>query len=68
MYGVTRLDEIRNDCIGENLGVTNIGENLRENKLRWFGRVGRRNKENIVKRIGEIIVKRNREKCKSKKK
>lgn len=68
MYNVTGLDKIRNDYTGENLRRTNIGENVRENKLIWFGRVERRKNENIVKRIGEIRIEKNRGKCNSKKK
>lgn len=60
MYDVTRLDEIRNDYTGENLRRTNIGENVREDKLKRVGRVERRNNENVVKRIGEVRIERNR--------
>lgn len=39
-----------------------------ENGLRRFGRVMKRNNEDLVKKIGEIIVKRNQRKNRAKKK
>ena len=38
--GKTRKDSIRNSTFGEHLGVTSIGDKLRENPLRWFGQRG----------------------------
>lgn len=60
MYDATRLDKIRNDYTGDNLRGTNMGENAREDKLKRFGRVERRNNENVVKRIGEVRIESNR--------
>lgn len=33
---------------------------MRENRLRWFGRNERRNDDNVMKKIDEIRVERNR--------
>lgn len=41
---------------------------MRENKLRWFGRVERRNNDDIVKKVVEISVERNQERERPKKK
>lgn len=48
MHSVTRLDRIRNKYIRGSLGVTNIAGKVRENKLKWFGHVERRNVDDIV--------------------
>lgn len=62
---VIRLDGLRHECM-RNLSVTtianvtNIAGKKKENRLRWFGDVERRNKENIFKTKGEIVAERNR--------
>lgn len=40
-----------------NLGVTNKVEKIKENRLRWFGYVEKRNNNKIVKKMSEIRVK-----------
>lgn len=35
--GVTRLHRFRNKRIRESLGVTDITNKIRKNKVRWFG-------------------------------
>lgn len=62
---MTRLDRIRNKRIRGRIGVTDIADKTRKNKLRWFGYVGRKNNDEIVREIGEI---RMRGKSKPKKK
>lgn len=49
MCDVTRMDRIMNECIRKSLCVTNIVGKIRENILRWFEHVERRNSEDIVK-------------------
>lgn len=59
-----KLNRIRN--LGS-LRDTNMTEKIRVNGLRWFGCVERKNNDGVVKKIGEIRVKRNgREECKLK--
>ncbi|RXH84533.1 hypothetical protein DVH24_032817 [Malus domestica] len=42
MRGHTRKDKIMNEDIRGNVGVAKIEENIRENRLQWFGHVQRR--------------------------
>ena len=37
MCGNTRRDKERNEDIRTKIGATSIEENMRENRLRWFG-------------------------------
>ncbi|VDP11616.1 unnamed protein product [Heligmosomoides polygyrus] len=48
--GVTRLDRVRNDTIGQWFGVAPIAEKLREARLRWYGHV--LNADGTVRKIG----------------
>lgn len=66
MCNVTRLDEIRNEYIKKKFKSNKYS---RENKIRsQFGHVKRRNNVEIVKKIGEIRIKRNQGRGKPKKK
>lgn len=63
MCVVTKINRIRNEYIiyiytyiRGIIGVTNIVGKMRENRMRWFGRVHKRNNENIFKKIGKIRV------------
>lgn len=58
---MSKQDKIRNDYIKGNLDVTNKGGKMRENRLIQFCHVKIKNNEGIVKKIGEIRVKGNRE-------
>ncbi|KAK3534165.1 hypothetical protein QTP86_002315 [Hemibagrus guttatus] len=44
--GVTRLDRIRNEYIRGTAHVGRLGDKVREARLRWFGHVQRRDKQN----------------------
>lgn len=57
--GVTRMDRIRYEYIKESFAATNIAGKMRKNRLRGFEYIKRRNNEDKVKAIGEIRVKRN---------
>ena len=59
MCGHTRLDRIRNEVVRNKVGVANIGDKLRESRLRWFGHVQRRHQSAPVRRckvlyLGEV--------------
>ncbi|KAK3543039.1 hypothetical protein QTP70_008749 [Hemibagrus guttatus] len=49
--GVTRLDRIRNEYIRGTAHVGRLGDKVREDRLRWFGHVQRRESEYIGRRI-----------------
>ena len=42
MCGHTRKDRVRNDDIGDRVGVAPIEENLVQHHMRWFGHIQRR--------------------------
>lgn len=50
MTGKTRKDRNRNESIHKNLGVTPIGEKMRENRLRWFNYEPQRQRTAPVRR------------------
>ena len=47
--GVTRMDKIKNEFIRGTAKVRQIGDKVREARLRWYGHVQRRNAEYIGK-------------------
>ncbi|MCJ8742949.1 hypothetical protein PDJAM_G00088090 [Pangasius djambal] len=49
--GVMRLDRIRNEYIRGTAHVGRLGDKVREARLRWFGRVQRREREYIGRRM-----------------
>lgn len=51
MSGYTLRDRIRNDNIRKELGVANIENKMKENRLRWFGHVQRREEVAPVRRV-----------------
>ena len=51
--GVTRLDRIRNEHIRGTTHVRRLGEKQREQRLRWFGHVMRREKVYVERQMLE---------------
>ncbi|XP_058258449.1 leukemia NUP98 fusion partner 1, partial [Hemibagrus wyckioides] len=49
--GGTRLDRIRNEYIRGTAHVGHLGDKVREDRLRWFGHVQRRESEYICRRM-----------------
>ncbi|KAK3567797.1 hypothetical protein QTP86_026441 [Hemibagrus guttatus] len=49
--GVTRLDRIRNEYIRGTAHVGRLGDKVKEDRLRWFGHVQRRESEYIGRRM-----------------
>lgn len=62
MCSVTRLDKIINDYIKESLGITKVARKIRENRLGWFGLLRVDDNNEIVNKISETRVERNRKK------
>ena len=56
MSGVTREDKIRNEYIRGSIGVASIVDKMRENRLRWFGHVLRREETEAVRLVREMHV------------
>ncbi|KAL6513478.1 hypothetical protein OROGR_020964 [Orobanche gracilis] len=51
MCGHTRKDRVRNEIIRTKVGVTCIENKMRENRLRWFGHIKRREMSAPVRRL-----------------
>lgn len=51
MFCVTQLNRIRNEYVRGSLGETNIIGKMRQNRLRCFGQMERRNNKDIVNKI-----------------
>ena len=56
MCGKTRMDKVRNEDIRSLVGVAPIEDKMRENRLRWFGHVGRRPIDAPVRRVKKIDI------------
>ena len=64
--GVTRKDKIRNEYIRGTVKVERLGIKMREDRMRWYGHVTRRNQEFVGKKMikMELPEKRKRERPK----
>ena len=51
----TIKDRIRNDYIRERIGVVPISEKMVENRLRWYGHVQRRELDEPVRRVDQLV-------------
>ena len=60
MCGKTRKDKVRNEDIHCQVGITSIENKLRENCLRWFGHIGCRSRDALVKRMEKIDIAKGR--------
>ena len=58
--GVTRMDRIRNVDIRGKAQVGNVGDKVREGRLRWFGHVQRRDSGYIGRRMLDMELPRRR--------
>ena len=56
MCGKTRKDNVRNEDICRQVGITPIEDKLRENCLRWFGHIERRSKDAHVRSMKKIDI------------
>ena len=54
MTGVSLSERKSNECVRNMLAIDDIGEDMRRNRLRWFGHVERRDELYWIKRI-EIL-------------
>ena len=55
MCGHTIKDRIYNDHIRERVGVTSIAEKMVESRLRWFGHVQRRELDEPVRTVDQMV-------------
>ena len=64
--GVTRKDKIRNEHIRSTVKVERLGMKMREDRLRWYGHVMRRDQEYVGRKMMEmeLLGKRRRERQK----
>ncbi len=46
--GIKTIGKIRNEEIRARAGVANIGEKIREARLKWLGHVERKTEEDVV--------------------
>jgi len=56
MSGVTRDDRIKKACVRCVIRVASIVNSMRENRLKWFGRVMRKQETEAVRVVMEIVV------------
>ena len=56
ILGVTLKDKKRNADIRKAVGVTNIMDKVREDRLRWYGHVKRKEEHSFIRRIVEAEV------------
>ena len=55
MCGYTIKDRIHNDHIWETVGIASIAEKIVENQLRWFGHVQRRELDEPIRIVNQMI-------------
>ena len=67
MYGVTRLDKIRNEKIRGSTKVGEISRTVQKRRMRWYGHVMRRDEEYVGKRTMSIEVQGSRKRGRPKK-
>ena len=53
--GKIRMDKIKNEVIRNLVGVAPIEDKMRENRLRWFGHVGRRPIEGKITPVRRVV-------------
>ena len=56
MCGKTRMDKVRNEDIRSLVEIAPIEDKMRENRLRWFGHIGRRPTDAPIRRIEKIDI------------
>ena len=53
---VTLKDMVESTVIGSRVGVDNLEEHLRQNRLRWFGHIVRRDEEVEIEKVFELKI------------
>ena len=56
ILGVSRREHMRNEEIRRILHITSIDEVMRNGRLRWFGRVQRRDANNVTRRVMNLAI------------
>ena len=57
MCGHTRLDNIKDEVIRNRAGVNEIGDKIRQGRVKWYGHVMRREDEYVGRQAMEMEVK-----------
>ena len=67
MTGVSLSERKSNECVRNMLAIDGVAEVMRQNRLRWFDHIERRDELCCIKRIETLQVDGNRVKGRSKK-
>ena len=54
--GKIRMDKVRNEDIRKLVEVAPIEDKMRENRLRWFGHIGCRPMDALVRKVEKIDI------------
>ena len=54
--GVMLKDMVESTVIASRVGVDDLGEHLRQKRLRWFGHIARRDEEVAIKKVFEFKI------------
>ena len=54
--GVTLKDLFESTVIASRVGVDNLEEHLRQQRLRWFGHIARRDEEVEINKVSELKI------------
>ena len=56
IYGVTLKDMVESTVSASRVGVYDLEEHLRQERLRWFGHIARRDDEVEIKKVFELKI------------
>ena len=56
MCGKIKMDKVRNEDICSLVGVAPIKDKINENRLRWFGHIGRRPMDAPIRKVEKIDI------------
>ena len=56
MYDKTRMEKVKNEDIRSLVEIAPIEDKMRKNCLRWFGHIGRRPMDALVRMVEKIDI------------
>ena len=56
LCGVMLKDMVESTVIASRVGVDDLGEHLRQKRLRWFGHIVKRDEEMEIKKVLELKI------------